>query len=204
MKKLSVLILALVMTLSLAACGGVDKGPVTDAFNSTNTALTEAGTLANDNLDKMDVATMDALNEISAAMAGFKAEIESEELTQARADEIIALIADYPASIAELKTQVEALIAGDGVGLTEEQAATLTQIGAELTELYNQYAEYYVSFNDETKGFVDEIALTVNDINTVLSGGFDSAQVDAFIAGAQDVLEAANNGWAEIQAQLAE
>lgn len=205
MKKILVLIIALTMVLSLSACGGVDKTAVTEAFNSTNTVLNEAGALANDNLDKMDSATMDALTEIANKMQGFKDEIESDELTQERADEIIDILADYPATIAELKAQVEALIAGGGDGMTEDQAAALLQINTELTEIYNKYAEHYDSFDDETKGFVDEIALTINDINSVLESiSLNAAQADVLIEGSQQVLEAAVSGWAEIEAQLAE
>lgn len=206
MKKTLVLMITLVMTLSLAACGGVDKNEVTEAFNSTNTENNVVVTFANENLDKMDQVTMDAITEIVNAMAAYKAEIESDDLTQERADEIIAELKEYPAKIAELKTKVDALIESGGAGVTEQQATTLSQIAQSLTDVHAKYAEYYDSFNDETKDFVNEIAQTVNDINSVLDGSIalDSAQADEFIQGAQEFLEAAETGWAEIEAQLAE
>ena len=206
MKKVLALMMALVMALSLAACGGVDKDAVTEAFNNTNTELNAVGTLANDNLDKMNQPTVDALNEISNAMAAFKAEIQSDDLSQERADEIVAELKNYPARIAEMRTKVEALIEGSGAEITEEQAAKLAQLAQSLTEVHAKFAEHYDSFNDETKVFVDDIAATVNDIGAILDGSLaiDSVQADQVIEGSQGVLEAAETGWTEIEAQLAE
>jgi type IV pilus biogenesis protein CpaD/CtpE len=206
MKKILVFIMALVMALGLAACGGVDKEAVTEVFNNTNTELNTVVTFANDNLDKMDQVTADSITELINAMAAFKAEIESDDLSQDRADEIIAELKNYPDKIAEMKTKVDTLIEGGGTGVTEEQVAALLQLAQSLADIHAKFAEYYDSFNDETKDFVDEIALMVNDINSVLDGsiGMDSVQADEFIQGSQDFYEAAVQGWAEIEAQLAE
>lgn len=206
MKKILVLMMALVMTLSLAACGGVDKDAVTKAFNNTNTAYNTVATYANENLDKMDQPTMDELTVIGDALAAFKAEIESNDLTQERADEIIAELEAFPANIAEAKTKVDALIAGSDAGVTEEQAATLAQLAQSLTAVHAKYAEHYDSFDDETKAFVDEIAQTVTDIGRVLEGSIEinGTQADLVIEGSLEVLEAAESGWTEIEAQLAE
>ncbi len=206
MKKLYVLMIILVMTLCLTACGGVDKNEVTEAFNSTNTENNVVVTIANENLDKLDQVTMDAITEIINAMEAYKAEIESDDLSQERADEIVVELKEYPAKIAELKTKVENMIENGGVGVTEEQTTTLTQIAQSLTDVHAKYAEYYDSFNDETKDFVDEMGQTVIDIGSVLDGSIvlDSAQADEFIQGAQEFLEAAETGWEEIEVQLAE
>lgn len=206
MKKLLTLMMTLVMTLSLTACGGVDKDAVTEAFNNTNTELNTVVTFANENLDKMDQATADSLTELINAMAAFKAEIESDDLSQDRADEIIAELNDYPAKIAEMKTKVDALIEGGGTGVTEEQVVELTELAQSLADIHAKFAEYYDSLNDETKAVVDEIVLAVNDINNVLDGSvvMDSVQADEFIQGSQDFYEAVEQGWAEIEAQLAE
>ena len=115
MKKFLALMIALVLILSLAACGGgVDTTEAVNAFNTNNNALTEVSTLANDNIDLMDAATTGALTEIANAFADYKTELESGDITQERADEIVTELADYPAQIAALKTQVEVLIAGEG------------------------------------------------------------------------------------------
>lgn len=204
MKKLLVSMMVLVMTLSITACG-VDKKAVTDAFNTTNTQLNTVTTFANDNLDKMTGEVTDALTEVANSMAAFKAEIESSDLSQARADEIIAELKNYPSKIAELKTQVDALIAGGSVGFTKEHKNKLTDISKSLTELHAKYKEHYDSFNDETKAFVDEIALTINDLGDVLDGKIKAENINAdiLIEGSQEVLKAAQTGWTEIEAQLA-
>ncbi len=68
MKKLYVLMIILVMTLCITACGGGDKNEVTEAFNSTNTENNVVVTIANENLDKLDQVTMDAITKIINAM----------------------------------------------------------------------------------------------------------------------------------------
>jgi predicted Zn-dependent protease with MMP-like domain len=203
LKKLLVLILTLIIAVSLVACGGVDKTAVTEAFNNTNTEVKAVAALVNDNLDKMNQSTADELNVILNAMAAFKSEIESEDMTQERADKIIAELKNYPAKIAEVKSKIEALIESGG-GVTEEQAATLTQLAQSLTDVQAKYAEYYDILNDETKDLVDEIAITVNDINSILDGSTEISigQADQVIEGVQDFLGAVETGWAEIEAQL--
>lgn len=205
MKKLLVLILTLIMALSLVACGGVDNTAVVEVFNTTNTEVKAVAALVNDNLDKMNQSTADELNVILNAMAAYKTEIESDDLTKERADEIIAELKNYPTKIADVKSKVESLIASGG-GVTAEQAATLAQLAQSLTEVHAKYAEYYDSFNEETKDFVDEIAITVNDIGDILDGttAINTAQADLVIQGTQEFLEGAENGWTEIEAQLAQ
>lgn len=205
MKKLLVLILTLIMALSLVACGGVDNTAVVEVFNTTNTEVKAVAALVNDNLDKMNQSTADELNVILNAMAAYKTEIESDDLTKERADEIIAELKNYPTKIADVKSKVESLIASGG-GVTAEQAATLTQLAQRLTELHAKYSEYYDIFNEETKDLVDEIAITVNDIGDILDGttAINTAQADLVIQGTQEFLEGAENGWTEIEAQLAQ
>lgn len=115
MKKIIFMFLTLVMCLSLAACGGgVDASETIDTFNSINNSLTEVSTLANDNIDMMDQATVDTLTQIANTFAGYKTELESEDLTQERADAILSELAAYPEQIAALKTQVEGMISAGG------------------------------------------------------------------------------------------
>ena len=206
MKRLLALMMTLVMTLSLAACGGVDKDAVTEAFNSTNTELNTVVTFANDNLDKMDQATMDSITAMINLMAAFKAEIQSDDLSQDRADEIIAELKDYPAKIAEMKTKVDTLIENGGAGITEDQMATLAQLTQGIADVYNKFAEYYDSFDDETKGKIDEIGLAVDELNSVLDGSvvLDSAQAETVIQANQEFLAEIEVSWAEVEPQLAE
>jgi hypothetical protein len=206
MKRLLALMMTLAMALSLVACGGVDKTAVTEAFNNTNTELNTVVTFANDNLDKMDQATMDSLQNIINSMAAFKAEIESDDLSEDRADEIIAELKNYPAKIAEMKSKVDTLIESGSAGMTEEQLATLVQLTQGIVDIYNKFAEYYDSFDDETKGKIDEIGLAVDELNSVLDGSvvLDSAQAETVIKANQEFLAEIEAGWAEVEPQLAE
>ncbi len=205
MKKLLVLMMALVMALSFTACG-VNKDEVEDTFNSTNDELTALVNLANDNLEKLNQETADAMNQILSEMEAYKAEIESDELTQERADEIVAELKSYPSKIAELKAKVDDLIENYVPVMNEEQAAVLVQIAQSLSDVYAKLAEHYDIYNDETKQFVDDIAVDVNDINSLLDGSvtIDSMQADELILSYQGLLEAVEAGWAEIEAQLAQ
>ena len=54
MKKITSLLLVLVMCVSLVACGGVDKQPAIDAFNKASTAYDEVATIINENPDAYD------------------------------------------------------------------------------------------------------------------------------------------------------
>ena len=202
MKKLLILILTLIMAVSLVACG-VDKTAVTEAFNSTNTEVKAVAALVNENLDKMNQSTADELNVILNAMAAFKEEIESDDLTKEKAAVILAELKNYPANIAEVKTKIEALIES-GSAVSEEQAATLAQLSQSLTEVHAKYAEYYDSLNEETKDLVDEIAITVNDIGNILgeTTSINRTQADQVIHGVQEFLEVVEAGWTEIEAQL--
>lgn len=147
MRKLLALALALVMSLSLVACGGdsVDKKEVTDAFNSASTSLAEVSTLANENIDKISEETVAALTELSTIFSGYKAEIESADLTQERADEILNELAAYPDQITEYKAVVEEEIATnagtDGVEITPEQLQALTDAYNSVAPAFNEAYE---------------------------------------------------------------
>lgn len=97
-------------------------------------------------------------------------------------------------------------VVSSGANITEDQKATLTQISQSLSDVHAKFTEYYDMYDDETKNFVDEIALMISDIEAVLDGSLalEDGKVEQFIEGSQQVLEAATSGWAEIEAQLAE
>ena len=110
MKKLLALVMALALSLSLAACGGgdsVDSEAIISAFNTASTALGEVSALAQENLDLLDQETVDALTQMAAAFGAYKEEIEAGELSQERASELLTELKAYPDQIAALKTTVE-------------------------------------------------------------------------------------------------
>ena len=76
MKKLLYLLLALMMCLSLAACGGPDKKAATDAFNKASNAFNEVSAIVNEDpeaygdfVDDM-IGYADMLNQIGEKLKG--------------------------------------------------------------------------------------------------------------------------------------
>jgi len=106
MKKLIALLLALVMCLSLAACGGPDKQPAIDAFNAANTVFNEVANVMNENPDDFDQEMFDGMNSIATALAEYRELLESdEEITEEMLDEMIAWFASVEEVIAETKAE---------------------------------------------------------------------------------------------------
>lgn len=207
MKKLLTLVLALGLTLSLAACGGADVTKALDAFNKVSDQYDALGTLVNENLDLMDATITDPITEIGTALAGYKTELASKDIKQERADEIVTLLEPLPAQLTEMKTAVEEIIAGGGAaaGMTDEQYATLDQLTIDLIAISTKYDEQYDSFNEETKAFVDGMVGTLEITATALESrdSITVEQADELIAGTQELITVAQDGWAQIEAQLA-
>ena len=65
MKKIVALMLALVLCLSLAACGGPDKQPAIDKFNETSAAFNAVSARINENIDLFDQANIDTMVEFA-------------------------------------------------------------------------------------------------------------------------------------------
>lgn len=118
-------------------------------------------------------------------MAAFKADIESGELTQERADEILTSLADYADQIAALKADVEAAIAapaeeapaeevpaGDAVaedeGASAEQLQAITDMTTELSLLYNEAAQRAMENGwDTEEGTASELQTVYEAITSV-------------------------------------
>ena len=150
MKKLLVLMMAIVMTLSLAGCGGVDTEEAVNTFNTVSGKLDKVSGVANKNLELVDETTLNALKKISEELIAFKAELESEDITQERADEIIKKLNEYPDQIADLKAKVDEMIANSAEkgewtykDVTPEQIQTLSDVLAKLEPLYNEAVTAY-------------------------------------------------------------
>lgn len=185
MKKLLVLIMTIAMTCSLVACGGVDTKAVGEEFNKVSVPMDEVINLANANIGVIPEETVSTLTAISQEMAAFKADIESGELTQERADEILTSLADYADQIAALKADVEAAIAapaeeapaeevpaGDAVaedeGASAEQLQAITDMTTELSLLYNEAAQRAMENGwDTEEGTASELQTVYEAITSV-------------------------------------
>lgn len=90
MKKLVALLLALVMCLSLAACGGPDRQPAIDAFNAATDAFNEAAAKVNENLDAFTEENITDMNNMADLLEEYKNLLESdEELDEEKLEKMI-------------------------------------------------------------------------------------------------------------------
>lgn len=168
MKKLLVLMVALVMMLGLWGCVRVDTEKAADTFNTVSSQLDEVAAVVNANLELVDEVTLDALNKISEELIAFKTELESEDITQERVDEIITKLGEYPDQIVDLKAQAEEMIANPPTDtewsykdVTPEQIQAISNVLEELIPLYDKAAAEAVENGWEA----DETAL--QELNTV-------------------------------------
>ena len=107
MKKITSLLLALIMCMSLVACGGPDKQPAIDAFNKASDAYDEVATIINENPDAYEQEVSDTLNEMADVLIQHKELLESgDEIEQEKLDEMIAWYGDVEAWVADVKAEL--------------------------------------------------------------------------------------------------
>ena len=107
MKKITSLLLTLIMCMSLVACGGPDKQPAIDAFNKASDAYDEVATIINENPDAYDQEVIDTLNEMADVLIQHKELLESgDEIEQEKLDEMIAWYGDVEAWVADVKAEL--------------------------------------------------------------------------------------------------
>ncbi|MBE5867795.1 MAG: hypothetical protein E7293_02400 [Lachnospiraceae bacterium] len=100
MKKLFAIVLAMVMCLSLVACGGPDKQTAIDAFNSANTVYTKIAVVVNSDADFISDEDLATLLEIADGVVSYKALLESDtKLTEDQINEIVAWGADVEETV---------------------------------------------------------------------------------------------------------
>lgn len=91
MKKITSLLLALIMCMSLVACGGPDRQPAMDAFNKTSNAFNEVAAVINENPDAYDQEVIDAMVEMANVLNQHKELLESDtEIDEEQLNEMIA------------------------------------------------------------------------------------------------------------------
>ncbi|MBQ1264110.1 MAG: hypothetical protein IIY04_01670 [Oscillospiraceae bacterium] len=208
MKKLTALLLAIVMCVALTACGGVDKTAAIDAYNANHLLLVEVAELANANIEIMDVSVTDAVTEISYALGDIQTELESADITQERVDEIEAQMAVYAEELAAYKAVVEETIANGGAAASEYDVlvAFATRLYAHQEEMMAISAEVnegtltaeaatdrFIQLANDSSATYEEIADTewteenIDAAQTLLDGAYQ------FVSGAVYYAEAAAN-----------
>jgi len=188
MKKLISLLLALVMCLSLVACGGgVDKQPAIDAFNSAVTKFDELSTEMNKNIQLYPEDLVDTMIEMSEGLAEHKAILEGEqELSQEDVDMLVGVFNDVEnwvdETMPELETYLEALGVQSALDAFDLAAAAYNDFAGrvnaeieiypdsfiaemnELADLMNQMQDAVAQAESLTPEEIEAIAKTAEDV----------------------------------------
>ena len=128
MKKLVTLLLALVMCLSLVACGGVDKQPAIDAFNSAVAKYDAMAMEMNENIDLYPQELVDVLVEMSDALLEHKAILEGDqELTQEDVDMLIGVFNEVEAWVDETVPQLDEYLELNALALEDVAEAQVIE-----------------------------------------------------------------------------
>lgn len=105
MKKLVAILLTLVMSVSLAACGGPDRQPAIDAFNTASTAFDGFVEEINANPDAYPQELIDIMVDMSALLTEYKTLLEGEdEIPQENLDEMTEWLLQVDDWVVEAKT----------------------------------------------------------------------------------------------------
>lgn len=175
MKKLIALLLALVMCLSLVACGGDTtdpNAPVIDAFNAASDAFANTANAINEDIEAYPQDLVDLMMEMSSLLSEYKTLLESgEALAEADAEAMIQNLNDITAWSEEVYAGLgDFAVNGDdsaytadneGTGVTDEQIAALAEAYNTVAPLYNE--AYTLA---EANGWLAD-ELTATEVNTV-------------------------------------
>ncbi len=108
MKKLTSLLLVLAMCLSLVACGGPDKQPAIDAFNSTSKAFNAVAKVINDDLDAYPEELVDGMIDMSNLLGEYQELLSSDkEIAEEDLNAMIEWFGDVDAWVADVKEEFE-------------------------------------------------------------------------------------------------
>jgi hypothetical protein len=108
MKKILAFVLALVLSLSLVACGGVDKQPAIDAFNKTSAAFNEVAAVINADIDAYNPEDVATLTELANVLKQHGELLSGNtEITEEQLDEMIAWYAEVDQWVASVKALLE-------------------------------------------------------------------------------------------------
>ena len=104
MKKLLTILLAAVLCLSLAACGGSDpdKQPAIDAYNKLAENYNKFVEISNEDLSGWSEEDIDYMNSIADAITQYGEQLKSDdELTQEQLDEMVEACNEFNGIIEE-------------------------------------------------------------------------------------------------------
>ena len=102
MKKLISMILAMVMCLSLVACGGPDKQPAIDAFNDCSDTFNQFAEIANADIDAFTDEEIEFFNACADLLNEYADKLETKnDFTQEEIDEMVDMFKEFDAVLEE-------------------------------------------------------------------------------------------------------
>ena len=194
MKKLFALILALVMSLSLVACGGGEaEAPaaeepsyneiVTDAFNSAADVFDTAANAVNEEIDAYPQELIDVMNEMADALLEVKGILEDEsiELTEEQANEFVANLNDIQTWSEEVYADLENMtIEATTVDTSYEAVVEAFNYVSPRFDAVSAYVNQHIEdFDDEFIDGMIEIAEGMIGFKEVLESSSDLSEEDA-------------------------
>lgn len=91
MKKMITMLAAMMLCVSLVACGGVDSQPAIDAYNELCDNYNKFVELANEDIDSVAQEDVDYFNTLAASLDVYREKFDSNaEFTQEEVDEMVA------------------------------------------------------------------------------------------------------------------
>ena len=102
MKRVIALLLALVLSLSLVACGGPDKQPAVDAYNKLAQNYNTFVEQENENLASWAEEDIEYMNEIATVITEYGTKLSGDtEFTQEQIDEMVEMFNEFNAVLEE-------------------------------------------------------------------------------------------------------
>ena len=102
MKRVIALLLALVLSLFLVACGGPDKQPAVDAYNKLAQNYNTFVEQENENLDSWAEEDIEYMNEIATVITEYGTKLSGDtEFTQEQIDEMVGIFNEFNGVIEE-------------------------------------------------------------------------------------------------------
>ena len=102
MKRVIALLLALVLSLSLVACGGPDAQPAIDAYNKLAQNYNTFVEQENENLDSWAEEDIEYMNEVATVITEYGTKLSGDtEFTQEQIDEMVEMFNEFNAVIEE-------------------------------------------------------------------------------------------------------
>lgn len=111
MKKIIVLMLAMIMVISLVACGDSKKQELIDSFNEASDEFNETAEYMNAHLDQVDDELISVSQQMSELLTQYKNIIEGDtEISDEQQQEMIDWFATVVDWANEAKTELEAAL----------------------------------------------------------------------------------------------